>query len=125
MELDKRELTNDIIKAINKEINHLNSIPDTEKSFLKTIKAKPNQILMILEKNLKIVPKNHYKKFWGTLGFTLFGLPIGFILISVYDNMGLIFVSLLMGMAIGIAFGSFLDNKALKNGLQLDFDVKI
>lgn len=122
--LAKKELPNEIIALINQETEHLNSISDTDKHFLKTIKQKEHKIIKLLENKIKLVPKNYYRKLWLILGMTSFGLPIGIALGLSIGNIGFLGIGLPIGMAIGVGIGSRMDKKAFKEGRQLDFEVK-
>ncbi len=122
--LEKRELTNEIVGFIDQHIELLNSISDSEKYFAKTIKEKENEILKYMEKKINVVPKNHYRKRWLSLGVGAFGLPIGVTIGSVSGNMGMLGTGLPIGLGIGSVVGSKLDKKAFNEGRQLDFEIK-
>lgn len=124
-ELEKKELLSETIDLINKEIEELNSITVVDTHFVKAIKAKENSILKLLEKTHKIVPKNYYRKLWMVLGMSAFGLPIGVAFGLSMGNIALLGIGLPIGMAIGIGVGSTMDKKALHEGRQLDFEVKL
>lgn len=123
-QLEQRELSDEIKGSINQEILSLNSIADTDKHFAKSVKEKESTIIRLVEKELKIVPKNYYRKLWLVLGMTVFGLPLGVVMGSSIGNMGLLGMGLPIGLGIGIAVGSSLDKKAFNEGRQLDFEVK-
>jgi hypothetical protein len=122
--LEKRELPNEIIDFINQHIEILNSVSDSEKYFAKTIKEKENEILKYIEKKINVVPKNHYRKRWLSLGVGAFGLPIGVTIGSVSGNMGMLCAGLPIGLGIGSVVGSSMDKKAFNEGRQLDFEIK-
>ena len=122
--LEKRELPNEIIDFINQHIELLNSVSDSEKYFAKTIKEKENEILKYIEKKINVVPKNHYRKRWLSLGVGAFGLPIGVTIGSVSGNMGMLGAGLPIGLGIGSVVGSSMDKKAFNEGRQLDFEIK-
>ncbi len=122
--LEKRNLPNEIVDFINQHIELLNSVSDSEKYFAKTIKEKENEILKYIEKKINIVPKNHYRKRWLSLGVGAFGLPIGITIGSVSGNMGMLGAGLPIGLGIGSVVGSNMDKKAFNEGRQLDFEVK-
>ncbi|OYX91405.1 MAG: hypothetical protein B7Y76_14205, partial [Sphingobacteriia bacterium 35-40-5] len=88
------------------------------------IKAKENSIVKLVENKHKIVPKNYYKKLWMVLGMSAFGIPVGVAFGLSIGNLGMLGVGLPIGMGIGVAVGTSMDNKALKEGRQLDFEVK-
>jgi len=122
--LEKKELPNEIVVFINEHIELLNSISDSEKNFAKTIKEKENKIIEHIEKQINLIPKNHYRKRWLALGIGAIGLPIGVALVSALGNMGLLGTGLPIGGGIGIVVGSSMDKKAFNKGRQLDFEVK-
>ena len=122
--LEKRELPNEIVGFIDQHIELLNSISDSEKYFAKTIKEKENEILKYMEKKINVVPKNHYRKRWLSLGVGAFGLPIGVTIGSVSGNMGMLGAGLPIGLGIGSVVGSNMDKKAFNEGRQLDFEIK-
>ena len=119
-----KELSSDTIEQINQEIEELNSLDSFDKNFVKTIKAKENSIIKLLEKKHKIVPKNYYKKLWLALGMSTFGIPIGVAFGIAIKNMAMLGLGLPIGLAIGVLVGSNLDQKAVKEGRQLDFEAK-
>ena len=120
--LEQRELPNEIVDFINNEIEHLNSTSETNKDFVKTIKVKENNILKLLVKNLKVVPKNYYRKLWLGQGISIIGLPIGLTIGLITRNMGLLAAGIPIGMGIGVTIGSRLDKKAFIEGRQLDLE---
>lgn len=123
--LEKKELTNEIVELINQEIEHLNSISETDKRFMKIVKDTESKIIKFVEKRLKIVPKNYYTKHWLVLGMIVFGPPLGVVIGSIIGNVGLfIGIGIPIGLALGIIIGSGMDKKALNEGRQLDFEVK-
>lgn len=123
-EIRKRELTDAIIGSINDSIARLNAVPDNDKSMAKMIRRTQSDIIKVLEKELKIVPKNYYTNLWTALGMTVFGLPIGVAIGVALKKTGLLGIGLPIGMAIGRAVGINLDKKALKEGRQLDIELK-
>jgi hypothetical protein len=102
----------------------LNSVEDSEKYFEKTIKEKENEILKYIEKKINVVPKNHFRKRWLSLGIGAFGLPIGVTIGAVSGNMGMLGAGLPIGCGIGSVVGSNMDKKAFNEGRQLDFEIK-
>ena len=120
--LKKKELPHKIIESINQEIEELNSTSFTGKELSKIINKKYTLIIKLLEKELKIVPKNYYQNLWQTLGMATFGIPIGVILWLRMDNVVFLPLGLPIGMGIGIVLGLVIDYKAYKKGRQLDID---
>lgn len=124
MQLNKRELTDDIINSINKEIDQIHSISESEKELLKQIRKSQSKILKLIEKTLKIVTKNHYRNTWLAIGMAVFGIPLGVTFGLTLGNIGLLGIGLPIGMVIGMVVGSNLDKKALQEGRQLDMEIK-
>lgn len=124
MELELRSLSADTIEFINHEIVQLNAIDDGDKHLVKRIKEKENNIIRLVEKKHKIVPRNHYRKMWMLLGMSAFGVPMGVAFGLSMANLGLLGVGLPMGMAVGVAVGSVMDKKAAQEGRQLNMELK-
>jgi hypothetical protein len=124
IELEKRELPDEIIIVINADIDEINSAATSGIELKKLIKLKLRRILKLLEKKLKLVPKNYYRSMWMVLGMVVYGLPIGTSFGISLGNMAFIGIGLPMGLAIGIGVGDAMDKKAIKEGRQLDLEVK-
>jgi hypothetical protein len=123
-ELRKRELPEKIIDIVNQRIEGINSTTLTGNELGKLVKKKQTEITKMLEKELKIVPKNHYRNLWSVLGMSIFGLPIGVVYGTIIGNMAMLAIGLPIGMAIGIGLGARLDKKAFKEGRQLEVEIK-
>jgi len=123
--LGERELPDSVTEALNLKIDALNELRGTEKEYRKAVVNTEYKILKFLEKEHKIVPKNHYQKTWLALGMAVFGIPIGVAMGSALGNMGFIGVGIGMGLAIGIAVGTGMDKKARDEGRQLEFEARI
>lgn len=123
-ELRKRELPENIVISVNLCVDKINSSTLTGKQLTKLIKQEQNSILIQIEKELKVVPKNYYRNLWVVLGMTAFGLPIGVSFGLSLGNIGLLGLGFPIGMAIGLAVGSNLDKKALNEGRQLNIEFK-
>ena len=122
--LNEKELTAEIVDKINIEVQELNASPLVGSPYLRQIKKKQLAITKILEKQLKLVPKNYYRNLWMVLGMSIFGLPIGFLFGTAIGNLGLVGVGLPIGMSIGLGLGINFDKKAFKEGRQLDIELK-
>lgn len=123
-ELKSRKLSDSFVQSINSKIDEINSINDSNKKLKSQIKKKQAEIITQLEKENKIVPKNHYRNTWLALGMAVFGIPMGVAFGTTLGNMGFIGIGLPIGMAIGIAIGTAKDKKAWEEGRQLDFEIK-
>lgn len=122
-ELKKKELPSEIIESVNQDIEELNATTLTGNELRKLVKQKQTRIIKLLEKELKIAPKNYYRNLWFALGM-IFGVGIGGGFGISIGNMKLLGIGIPIGMAIGIAVGSAMDKKAFEEGRQLDVEIK-
>lgn len=123
-ELKKKELTEEIVKSINNGIDEINSVSESEKELRKQIRNTQSSILKLIEKELKLVTKNHNRNIWLAVGMAAFGIPLGVAFGASIGNMGLLGIGLPIGMVIGLAVGSGMDKKAFESGKQLDLEIK-
>lgn len=121
--LNKKELPNEIISSINRDIEAINTFTDSEKELRKLICKTQSRIINLLEKELKLVTKNHYRNTWLALGMAVFGVPFGVVFGTSMGNMGLLGIGLPIGMLVGMALGSHMDKKAFEEGRQLDIEM--
>jgi len=124
MELRRKELTNETVNAINDGIAHVNSVTGSEKELRKQIKNTQSRIIKVLEKEHKLVTKNHYRNTWVAVGMAAFGIPLGVAFGTSLGNMAFLGIGLPIGMAIGIAVGTAMDKKAFEEGRQIDLEIK-
>lgn len=113
-------LPDNIKETINASIEQLNSA--SKDNLLKKPKG-TGKIVKLIEKQLKIVPINHYRNTWMALGMVVFGLPLGIAFGTILDNIGLLGIGLPIGMVIGLAVGTGMDKKAKEEGRQLNIEV--
>lgn len=123
-ELAARELPDEIIEAINQEIDELNAIPDAGRQLRNQIRKRQSSIVRLLEKELKLVVKNHYRNAWMAIGMGAFGIPFGAAFGASMGNMAFLGIGIPIGMTIGMAIGAGMDTKAFKEGRQLDIELK-
>lgn len=124
IELEKKELPDTIVAAINQEVQELNAVVGTDDDFSKLLKKKQSAIISLVEKQVKIVPQHYYRTMWMALGMSVFGLPLGVALGAILSNMGLLGIGLPIGMGIGILVGTRLDMKAKNENRQLNIEIK-
>ncbi|MBK7094304.1 MAG: hypothetical protein IPH57_04320 [Saprospiraceae bacterium] len=124
IELEKRELPDEIVISINNDIDEINSITNIGNELRKQIKKRLQRIIKLLEKDLKLVPRNYYRNIWMALGMAVFGIPLGAAVGTSLGNMAYLGIGLPIGLAIGLGFGNGMDKKALKEGRQLDIEIK-
>ena len=123
-ELKKKKLPEEIVNSINNGIDQLNSVSESEKELRKQIRVSQSSILKLIEKELKIVTKNHFRNTWLAVGMAVFGIPLGVAFGASLGNMAFLGIGLPIGMAIGIAVGSGMDKKAFEEGRQIDLEIK-
>ena len=123
--LNEKEIKDNIATEINVIIDSLNASSTDEKAFRKQLYKTQTKIIALLKKELKIVPKNHYRNVWMGVGMAAFGVPVGVSYGVVTDNMGLLAVGIPIGMVIGMAVGAGLDKKAKQEGKQLDIEIEL
>ena len=122
-ELQKRDLPEKIAVTINNDIEEINSFSEPDNQLKKLIRHKFNAIIKVLEKELKIVPKNYYRNYWSSLGIAAFGIPLGVVFGISLDNMAFIGIGLPIGLAVGSGKGMQMDKKAAEEGRQLDLEI--
>lgn len=123
-ELNKKEIPPEIISSINQEIVTLNSFIGTSKDFKKLLRKTQSNLLRMLEKELKIVPKNFYRNRWLAIGMSVFGIPMGVAFGVSMGNMAFIGIGIPIGMVIGMGIGAGMDKKAFEEGKQLSIEIE-
>ena len=118
-ELKKREVPSEIVNSVNQDIEKINSFVGSNRSLLKQLRKTQSGIIKLIEKELKLVTKNHYRNLWLALGMA-FGIPFGVVFGISLDNMAFLGI----GIPIGIAIGTAMDKKASDEGRQLDLEVE-
>jgi len=76
-ELRKRDLPDKVVHAINTNIDLIDLASGTEEELIKQLRKTQSDILRLIEKELKLVTKNHYRNIWLALGIAAFGVPLG------------------------------------------------
>jgi hypothetical protein len=123
-EMEQNKVSGETVAKINSETAIINSTTLRGKDLHKMLKQKQNNIIKLLEKEHKIVPKNYYRNLWLAAGMGAFGLPIGVAFGLLIGNIALLSIGLPIGMAIGIAIGASMDKKAEAEGRQLNIEIK-
>lgn len=124
MELRNKKLSDETVKTINIGINKVNSVSDSDNELSKQIKSTQSQIIKLIEKEHKLVTKNHYRNIWLAIGMAAFGIPLGAAFGAAFGNMAFLGIGLPIGMAIGVAVGTGMDKKAVAEGRQIDIEIK-
>jgi len=120
-DLADRQIPKQVEDVINREIEKVNQAGDDQ--VRKQMTKSRNVILSTIQKELKLVPRNHYMVQWMSLGMASIGIPIGLMFGLALDNFAFFAIGLPIGMSIGIAIGSGLDKKAASEGRQLSIDL--
>lgn len=121
-ELRKKSIPDEVVLSINQLIDEVNSFVGTDKALAKLLKRNQISIVKLVEKKLKIVPKNYYRTLWLALGMAVFGVPFGVAFGISLNNMAFMGIGIPLGMAIGMGVGAGMDRKAAEEGRQLDFE---
>jgi hypothetical protein len=121
-ELKKREIPSELIHSINQYIEAINSFSGSNKALRKQIQKLQSATLKLVEKELQLVPINHYRNAYMALGMG-FGVAIGVALGTSKGNTSLLAIGLPIGMVIGLAIGNEKDKKTKEKGLQLDLEI--
>ena len=123
-ELRKRKLPDSTVQSINKDVEELNTTILTGTDLRKLIKTKQTAIVRLIEKELKLVPKNYYRTLWLALGMTAFGIPLGVLFGVLIKIPGLFALGIPFGLAIGVTVGTTMDKKAFNENRQLNVEIK-
>jgi hypothetical protein len=116
--LHKKDLPSNLITDINTDIEAINTSSNSGKSLKKLIHNKQSSIVKLIEKEVKLVPKNHYKTLWLAIG-----IPIGVVIGMSTGNMAFLGIGLPIGLGIGVAIGTQMDKKAMEEGRQLNIEL--
>lgn len=123
-ELRKKELPEKLVVIINREIDKINTVSGSEKELKKLVRKAQSAILEEIEKELKLVTRNHYRNTWMAIGMAAFGIPLGVVFGLSFGNMAFMGAGLPIGIALGLSIGTGLDKKAAEEGRQLDLEIE-
>jgi hypothetical protein len=122
-ELKKKKIPEEIVNPINQDIEEINSFSGSNKDLRKRISKSQSNILKLIEKELKLVPKNLYRQRWLAIGMSAFGIPLGVAFGASLGNMAFLGIGIPIGMVIGMAVGAGMDKKAFEEGRQLELEI--
>ncbi|MDD3321280.1 MAG: hypothetical protein PHS59_07540 [Paludibacter sp.] len=122
-EIFKHEIPDEITGLINEYVHNINSIVDSENELRKLLRKSQSKILKLIEKELNLVTKNHYRNAWLAIGLSI-GIAIGSAIGTKIGGMSLLGIGMTVGMALGIVWGNSMDKKAKESGLQLDIEIR-
>lgn len=126
-ELNSWNFPDDTVSAVNGEIEELNATATDGNRLKVLIQKKLAKISKVIEIKHKVVPVNYYRNVWINRGMTLFGIPLSIVMGAIGMHFGyiaLFVVGMPLGMFAGFALGSSKDNNALREGRQLNIDLK-
>ncbi|WP_424494285.1 hypothetical protein [Salinimicrobium sp. GXAS 041] len=112
--LNERALPEEVIVAINTELEQLEKATGTKKQLLVLLHNTQQSILELVRKKTGLVPENYYTYLWLPVGMAAFGLPIGSIISSLTGNTVFLAIGLPIGMSLGLLLGKHLDERAKK-----------
>ncbi|WP_196888558.1 hypothetical protein [Aureivirga sp. CE67] len=118
--LEERNLPQETVDFINKEVEKINNTEDDMYKFRKQMLSSQLVILNTIQKKFKLVTKNYYKNLWMVLGLSAFGIPLGLVFSYSLDNLAFIGIGMPIGMVLGIVVGTMMDKKAIEQNRVLD-----
>ena len=119
--ISKKEIPEEALSTINTHITALNTFVGEDKELLKHFKKTYGKILKLLNQELRLVAKHHYRSRWMVVG-----MLTGMVASSVFNNTQLLAmgnasgIGLSIGMFVGLLVGTSLDQRAQKEGRLLD-----
>lgn len=122
-ELNNRKLTTETVTDINDIIQQYNNHSQKTKSLSGLLGRTRILILKVVEKRMKLFPKNAMMTRWMAIGMAIFGVPMGVVYGLVLDNMAFMGVGISIGLSLGVGIGISLDKKIKKEGRQLNVEV--
>ncbi len=122
-ELKKKEISSEIVNSVNQDIEEINSFTGSNKDLLKQVRKSQSNILKLIEKELKLAPRNFYRNRWMAIGLAAFGIPFGAAFGASLGNMAFLGIGIPIGMVVGMAIGAGMDKKAFEEGRQLDMEI--
>ena len=126
-ELNSWNFPDDTVSAVNEEMQELNNSPIFGVSLKVFIEKKLVEISKLIEDKHKVVPVNYYRNLWKNRGGTVFGIPMAIVTgaIGIYIGFYTLFaIGWPLGMLIGFVVGVKKDQKAHKEGRQLNVNLK-
>ena len=123
--LEEKEIDPNLIEKINIEIDLLNRFENDEKIFVQKLKKVRSKGIRVVEKESKLVPIGYYQNQWMAMGMAAFGIPFGVMFGVALGNMAFISLGIPFGLSIGLGLGAAQDEKAKKEGKQLNVKISI
>lgn len=118
--LEEKQIEANLVEKINVIIDQINLYEKDEKTFISKLKNARSKIVVLVEKEAKLVPIGYYQNQWMALGMAAFGIPFGVMFGVALDNMAFIGLGIPFGLSIGLGLGAAKDEDAKKKGRQLN-----
>ena len=125
LELRKKDIPSEFIQIINQDIDKVNAFSGSNKALKKQLGKAQYNIYKLIEKELKITPKNFYRTRWIAIGMAGLGIPFGVVFGTVLHNMAFLGIGIPIGMVMGIVIGSGMDKKSFEEGRQLEIEMNV
>lgn len=84
-----------------------------------------NNILRLVAKEEKLIPRNYYRNQGIVFGTVVFGIPLGVVFGILQGDFSFMGMGLLIGLTIGLAVGISRDKKAAQEGRQLPVGISL
>lgn len=119
-DLATRDLPEELITDMNARTAEILSVTSYDNSFNNLLRKTYAKNLTVIRGKMNLVPQKYYTTLWIPLGMAGIGMPIGVAFGTLLDNMGLLGLGLPIGMVFGLILGSAMDRKAKEQGRQLN-----
>ena len=84
--LNSRPIPGSLSEEINSRIRAVNSLQGSSQTVIKELNSTYAAILKLIEKELQLVTRHHYRTLWMVVGMSAFGLPIGLVVSMLVNN---------------------------------------
>jgi len=112
-EIKVKAIPEEVCYKINSQIDFMNTLVNSDESKIKKkLEITYHKILLILRRDLGIVPENYYRNLYLALGMSVFGLPIGALIAFLSGNYSFLAIGMLFGLSIGVLVGAKKDKIA-------------
>lgn len=116
----RNSLSASATEKINERIHTLNTSTKINGARYRLTTLTENEIIDILEQDLKLVPRGYHSKRWLAIGMSAFGISLGVVIGLLAKNMAFLGIGLPIGLGIGALIGNRMDAKAAAEGRQYE-----
>jgi hypothetical protein len=117
--LSERHLPDEVVGALNAEIDRLNSIAETGPVADRVVRRSFIRIVKVVSRKLNLVPQHYHRAVWIGNGIGVFGIPFGVVGGVVVGSMTFLAISIPLGVSLGMLIGTRMDRRAADEGRQL------